>query len=359
MADPAVCRFTVLETADDARRNDPDGTVICQATARLNELREDAGVVVIEPGEVIPVRYLGEGSCSTVEECLLNGKRVAVKRLKPELIAAEREVEGFVNEGALIATLNHPGIVHIVGLGFHFEADGNGRKLESMFIAQELCSGGSLRSKVLAQMNGWPEIVYTYANALRWCIQLSEGLAYLHSQRPLIIHRDLKLDNVLLTDDTGDAAAKIADFGLMAMVSSDGLEEVLHDLTGLTGSFLHMAPEVVLCRPYNEFADIFSLTVIIYEIFSKCVATPADMVSSEHYDYAFKVAQGYRPPLPLLWGLPLAQLVSSSWSQDPDERLSASGIAKKLQEIGESGDIERMDREEQASLKRRSCCNIQ
>ena len=41
--------------------------------------------------------------------------------------------------------------------------------------------------------------VYSYADAMRWCIQISRGLAYLHSQQPLIIHRDLKLDNVLLT----------------------------------------------------------------------------------------------------------------------------------------------------------------
>lgn len=50
-----------------------------------------------------------------------------------------------------------------------------------------------------------------------------------------------------------------------------------------------MAPEVVLCRPYNESADIFSLAVIIYEVFSKSVSCPAVMTSSEHYDYAFKV----------------------------------------------------------------------
>ena len=51
---------------------------------------------------------MGEGSNSIVEECLLNGKPVAVKRLKPELMTSERDVEGFVNEGALMSTLNHP-----------------------------------------------------------------------------------------------------------------------------------------------------------------------------------------------------------------------------------------------------------
>ena len=43
------------------------------------------------------------------------------------------------------------------------------------------------------------QVVYTYADALRWAIQMAEGLVYLHTRHPFIIHRDLKLDNVLLS----------------------------------------------------------------------------------------------------------------------------------------------------------------
>lgn len=42
------------------------------------------------------------------------------------------------------------------------------------------------------------QVLYTYRDALRWCQQIAAGVAHLHDRSPLIIHRDLKLDNVLL-----------------------------------------------------------------------------------------------------------------------------------------------------------------
>ena len=54
------------------------------------------------------MKKLGEGNYATVEEYLLHGKSVAVKRLKPDMAENTVELRGFVNEGAVIAGLNHP-----------------------------------------------------------------------------------------------------------------------------------------------------------------------------------------------------------------------------------------------------------
>ena len=54
------------------------------------------------------VRKLGEGAFATVEECVLRGQHVAVKRLKPELFADVTEVNDFLLEGVLIAQVHHP-----------------------------------------------------------------------------------------------------------------------------------------------------------------------------------------------------------------------------------------------------------
>jgi len=56
-------------------------------------------------------------------------------------------------------------------------------------------------------------------DALRWALDIAEALEYLHGLRPLIVHRDLKLENILLTaTNPARSAAKLADFGLHKMI---------------------------------------------------------------------------------------------------------------------------------------------
>jgi serine/threonine protein kinase len=141
-------------------------------------------------------------------------------------------------------------------------------------------------------------------DALRWSLQIARALQYLHESQPPIVHRDVKLDNVLLTGaHLATADAKLADFGLarqasggaallpppwlaaaanakaaLLRASSSACQSVkaspcssptssTHDsvssqgavLTGKTGSYGYMAPEVLGSRPYGCSADTFSL----------------------------------------------------------------------------------------------------
>ena len=59
---------------------------------------------------------MGEGAFASVDECLLRGQHVAVKRLKPELFANEADLKSFVTEGVTIARLSHP-CARVFGLG--------------------------------------------------------------------------------------------------------------------------------------------------------------------------------------------------------------------------------------------------
>lgn len=63
------------------------------------------------------------------------------------------------------------------------------------------------------------EAMYAWTDALRWLQQIAVALKYLHGLRPMVVHRDLKLENMLLTGlDPATADAKLADFGLCKLV---------------------------------------------------------------------------------------------------------------------------------------------
>lgn len=63
------------------------------------------------------------------------------------------------------------------------------------------------------------EAPYTWRDALRWLQQIAGALRYLHDMRPMVVHRDLKLENLLLTgNNPARADAKLADFGLCKLI---------------------------------------------------------------------------------------------------------------------------------------------
>ena len=88
--------------------------------------------------------------------------------------------------------------------------------------------------------------------------QLVQALHYLHSNR--ILHRDMKPQNILISSQ---GRVKLCDFGFARAMSK---ETVM--VTSIKGTPLYMAPELVQEQPYNETADLWSLGVILYELFT-------------------------------------------------------------------------------------------
>jgi serine/threonine protein kinase len=166
--------------------------------------------------------------------------------------------------------------------------------------------------------------------ALSWCTQLAEGLACLHGRSPAVIHRDIKPSNLLITHDL--QTLKICDFGLCT------LQQIGHNaaflsppqrMTGGTGSYRYMAPEVLLdFGQYDTSVDIFSAASCIY------LMTTGKTVMSEIEDpmlVAEAVSRNIRQPLDLLVDNPaLAATISSAWDQDPAHRPVASDLATAL-----------------------------
>ncbi|OWY94595.1 TKL protein kinase, partial [Phytophthora megakarya] len=96
---------------------------------------------------------------------------------------------------------------------------------------------------------------------IRIAYQIAQALTYLHSLSPIVIHRDLKSKNVLLTENLD---AKVTDFG----VSRERQEQTM---TAGVGTMLWMAPEVMMAEHYDESADIFSFGVLLSELDLQCL----------------------------------------------------------------------------------------
>lgn len=97
-----------------------------------------------------------------------------------------------------------------------------GAKDRQWGIVQEHMDGGSLSKLIQGQMANPHTVLYSDRQALAWCADIAEALAHLHSMDPMIIHRDVKQDNILLKFiDEGRLAAKLLDFGLHVLMDDD------------------------------------------------------------------------------------------------------------------------------------------
>lgn len=171
------------------------------------------------------LEQVGEGAFAVVNRCRLSipGEKseiVATKRLKSSSLRQDREFMDFLAEFSLMSRLNHRHIVKCIGI---VEADVEISKSiisEGISVVEEYMTLGNLNQQIVRAMSGTSS-PYTASMGMRWMLQVAQGLEYLHGHSVTVIHRDLKPDNILLTEDklTGELVVKIADFGLSAVVS--------------------------------------------------------------------------------------------------------------------------------------------
>lgn len=129
------------------------------------------------------------------------------------------------------------------------------------------------------------------------------------------MYRDLKPENIGF-DVRGDA--KIFDFGLAKeLLESDKTEGGLYKMSGLTGSRRYMAPEVVLCKPYNEKADVFSFGILLWEICA--LEVPFQGYDAEKHSRKV-VRENERPKLSRSFPITVQDVIKDSWSVNIDTR---------------------------------------
>ncbi|KAK7285422.1 hypothetical protein RJT34_20192 [Clitoria ternatea] len=191
--------------------------------------------------------FIGKGGYADVYKgCLPNNQLVAIKRLTK---GAENETIGdFLSELGIMAHVNHPNTAKLVGYGVE----------GGMHLVLELSEKGSLAS-----------VLYGSKEKLPWCIRqrialgIAKGILYLHEgcQRR-IIHRDIKAENILLTEDF---EPQICDFGLAKWLPENWTH---HTVSKVEGTFGYLAPEYLLHGIVDEKTDVFAFGVVLLELVS-------------------------------------------------------------------------------------------
>ena len=209
------------------------------------------------------LKMLGKGSFGKVYMAsqVLTNRVVAIKCLDKKAVKEESRKNKIMHELLMFKSLSdHANVVQIYEV---FE------NKKYFFFVMEYASGGDL----LQLMKRKCRLSESYARGL--FIQLVRGLRHIHSKK--ILHRDIKLDNILLIEADGELKAKICDFGVSRVINE---HEVINEQCGTPA---YIAPEIIKKKGYKGFgADIWSLGVLLYAMIMGAMPFKANDIDGLH-----------------------------------------------------------------------------
>ncbi|XP_074855132.1 serine/threonine-protein kinase 33 isoform X2 [Carettochelys insculpta] len=271
-------------------------------------------------------RKLGQGSFGVVIEVKHKetGKKWAIKKVNREK-AGSSAVKLLEREVSILKRVNHEHIIHLEEV---FETP------KRMFLVMELCEDGELK-EILRRKGRFTE------NETRHIIQsLASAIAYLHKKD--IVHRDLKLENILVKSSETDEEhemklnIKVTDFGL-AVQKAGGSESMFQSTCGTP---TYMAPEVISAHDYSQQCDIWSIGVIMYMLLC---GEPPFIASSEEklFDLIKKGDLHFDNPIWETVSEAAKHVLHLLLRVDPAHRITANELLDNLWITGETHIVQR------------------
>ena len=213
--------------------------------------------VTINQGDITQfyevLKNIGEGSFGKIYK-VKNKQSGDIRAMKQIMKSKIPNIEKFQNEIKILAMVDHPNIVRLFEV---IEDD----KYFNLF--QELCTGGELSRKIQTTQLKEKEIAKIFN-------QIMSAVAYCHEKG--IVHRDLKLENILFASESSDSPIKIIDFGFSVLL---GKNDVNNDkekdlkkygfkrMKSKVGTLYYISPEIIK-GSYDEKCDIWACGVILY-----------------------------------------------------------------------------------------------
>jgi hypothetical protein len=169
----------------------------------MEQVEELTGVWQIKHNEISRMELIAAGGYGEVYRAMYRDMTVALKLLRP--LADECMLWEFEREIKFMQTVRHPNIVLFLGAGRTQE--------DCPFIVSEFVERGTLRDLLDDESRALPMSI-----RIKYCLDVAKGMNFLHSLSPPRVHRDLKSDNLLISNTD---IAKVTDFGLGKQILSD------------------------------------------------------------------------------------------------------------------------------------------
>jgi len=248
------------------------------------------------------------------------GQQVALKVLLPELTAATLDRLRFEREFDIASRLSHPTLVTVYDRYFNDEL---------CFYSMEFVPGQDLGKRFTLGEHQEPTADLSRL-ALESFVHLTDGLNYLHNHN--IIHRDLKTENVLL--DTRDRV-RLLDFGLACFRRFASKAHRITTPGMVLGTPYAMAPEQIIGESADERSDLYSLGIMMYQVFCQRLPFQAADPMAVLYQILHQPVPAFEPKLACPEAL--GPLVEQLLSKEPHQRPRDAGeVLARLQEMSYS-----------------------
>lgn len=273
--------------------------------------------------DLVIEELLGVGTFGTTYKGTCKGSVCAVKKIR----VTSDSMRQFVREVEALSAVQDPNVVGFKGVVVNQE-------LQACWIIQEYMAGGTLNDVI--RKNGCVVLAKkSVSKKLQILRDVAKGMAALQATT---LHRDLKPSNIFLDEMM---TAKIGDLGLAKKLLSG-------DMTGETGTYLYMAPEVIMHSSYGNSADVWSWGATVVEVMT-CKFPYQDRLLTPIQIATEVMQHKMRPELPQHVTIPkLKDLLDRCCAFDPSKRPTFSEIAADMDVIIE----QQIEEETSQSLNR-------
>eukprot|EP00002_Diphylleia_rotans_P037712 TRINITY_DN8454_c0_g1_i2.p1 TRINITY_DN8454_c0_g1~~TRINITY_DN8454_c0_g1_i2.p1 ORF type:complete len:705 (+),score=133.98 TRINITY_DN8454_c0_g1_i2:313-2427(+) len=246
---------------------------------------------------------LGSGSYGTVYKVDFKGTSYAMKKLHRQTMTTSQYMV-YMKEILLMRSLHHPHVVQLHGACM---------KAPNLCMLIELAEYGSLQAVLLNTKIPLDDMTKTRA-----LLQISDAMKFLHQQTPAVIHRDLKSTNILVFN-LSPIVVKVGDFGFARI-------KLENQTMTKCGTRAWLAPEIILGNHYNEKVDVFSYSIMCWEVFHRDV--PYKNLDGIRVNAS--VLKGVRPTLSKVPSKDIEVLLQQGWDENPERRPTFTTIHSTL-----------------------------